>query len=147
MYICFQVLLSSRKKDEVMLLLPESLLSWLPRQWHRRGLRKKRALFGVCKRSNRPGLLQERHSFFQDVASWFCCAVVSFTDWKHLAFHQPCVLRRRAVLAEVNSPDSYLTHLVDPDMISWGHFWGWIVFPAVQLFPSILPLPLEESGF
>lgn len=116
----------------------------------RRGLGKGLPCLVCVKDQTRQGWTGPRktHTFFQALASWFGCSVVlSFTDWKHLAFHQPCVLRRRAALAEVNSPNSYLTHLVDLNVINWGNFWGWILLPTVQLFSSILTLPLEESSF
>lgn len=32
----------------------------------------------------------------------------------------------------LNSPNSYLTRLVDPNVISWGDFWGRVLFPTVQ---------------
>lgn len=73
------------------------------------------------------------------------CTGVKLYRLKTSGFSSACVLRRRAVLAEVNSPNSYLTHLVDPNATNWGHLWGLILFPTVQLFTSLLILPLEES--
>lgn len=125
-----------------MLLLPKSLLEPAVRtaaqEWAQEG---ESSLWCVCKiKHSRAGIAPSKtHTFLRAVASWFCCAVVlSFTDWKHLAFHQPCVLRRRAVFTEVNWPNSYLTHLVDLNVISWGNFWGWILFPTVQPFSPYL---------
>lgn len=137
-YFFFQVVLNSRKKNVIMLLLPKSLLEPAVRtatqEWTQEGENSVRCVWTIkhCRAGISPS---KTHTFFQAVASWFWCGVVlSFPDWKHLAFHQPCVLRRRAVFADVNSPNSYLTHLVDPNGISWGLFWGCILFPTVWLF-------------
>lgn len=63
------------------------------RQWHRRGLQQEEsAVWCVQKiKHARAGTPPSKtHAFFQAVASWVCHAMVlSFADWKHLAFYQP----------------------------------------------------------
>lgn len=101
---------------------------------------KRRALFGVCKRSNTPGLglLPARHTLsFRLLPAGFAVPWCWALQIENIWLFTSRGLRRRAVSAEVNSPNSYLTRLVDPDMISWGNFWGRILFPNVQLlYPS-----------
>lgn len=117
------------------------LLSRLPGQWHRRGLREEGALFDACKDQTAcgtTGLLPARHALSG------CCQLVLLCSGGKLcrlktAGSSPAVCtQKESCTGQSKFTNSYLTHLVGPDMISWGNFWGWILFPAVRLFyPSL----------
>lgn len=101
-----------------MQLLPKSLAT---QAWPQEG----NALRGVCERdqTHQAGLLPARHTLpFRLLPAGFAVGSVKIYRLKTLGFHRPCVPSRRAVLAKINSPYSYLAYLLDLNVISWGNF-------------------------